>query len=191
MSTKLIILLLHLLILTTAHLSPIHYTISRRGGSFEIQDIANLTHLLQEVQKIETRFAATTRVFEGNTVVRKPKHGHGTQAGTVLLGEVGRQGNWYATLELGEPSQRVEVDLDMLTGDFFLRTGTGEVGFEEGASRTYREFCVLFLGMGWDGANEGCRGLGTTPFFPYLSSTYGYFTSQYYRPYDTHFLRAL
>lgn len=67
---------------------------------------------------MEKRFAATTRVLEGNTVVRKPKHGHGTQASTVLLGEVGRKGNWYATLELGEPGQRVEMDLEWVDLSF-------------------------------------------------------------------------
>ncbi|CAG8957763.1 hypothetical protein HYFRA_00000101 [Hymenoscyphus fraxineus] len=127
--------------ITAAHLSPIHYTISRRGGSFHIPGVANLTSLLEELQKIEARFAATTRAFEGNTVVRKPRHLHGTQASTVLLGEVGREGNWFATLELGEPAQRVQMDLDMLTKDFYVKSTQSSLGsfFLDFMSKTYKD----------------------------------------------------
>ncbi|TVY84459.1 hypothetical protein LSUE1_G001276 [Lachnellula suecica] len=111
----------------TATLPPIHYTISRRGGSFPTTDTANLTYLLEQLQIIETRFTATTRDFNGNQVVRKPNRQHGTQANTILLGDVGREGNWFASLQIGDPAQNVDMDLDMLTADWFVfSTGSGK-----------------------------------------------------------------
>ena len=106
--------------LITAALPPIHYTISRRGGSFPTADTANLTFLSEQLRIIETRLTATTRNFNGNQVVRKPKHKHGTQANSILLGEVGRDGNWFANLRLGDPPQNVDMDLDMITADWWL-----------------------------------------------------------------------
>jgi len=106
-----LISLLPFAISVAAALEPIHYPISRRGGSFPTADTANLTYLLEQLQIIETRFTATTRGFSGNQVVRKPKHKHGTQANTVLLGEVGREGNWFANLRIGDPPQHVDSGL--------------------------------------------------------------------------------
>lgn len=106
--------------LALACLPPIHYTISRRRGSFPSPDTANLTRLLSELHIVQNRFSATSREFNVNRVVRKPKHRHGTQAGTVLLGEVGREGNWFACLNIGEPIQTVDLDLDMLASDWWM-----------------------------------------------------------------------
>ncbi len=124
-------------------LSPIHYTISRRSGSFPAPDTVNLTYLLSELQTVEARFNATTRNFSGNKVVRKPKRMRGTQANTVLLGEVGRDGNWFADLRIGEPEQMVDMDLDMLTRDWWVSSTSSEKGswFLDFNSRTYGKYC--------------------------------------------------
>ena len=122
-----------------ASLPPIHYTISRRGGIFPSPDTANLTYLLEQLQIVETRFNATTRDFNGNKVVRKPKRHHRTQSSTVLLGEVGREGNWFATISIGEPAQHIDVDLDMLTADWWMLSANSEKGsfFWDFNSKTY------------------------------------------------------
>lgn len=124
---------------TLASFPPIHYTISRRGGSIPSSGTANFTYLLDQLQIVETRFSATTRDFDGNKVVRKPKRKRGTQASTILLGEVGREGNWFAKLRMGEPVQSVDVDLDMLTADWWMFSASTEKGsfFWDFQSKTY------------------------------------------------------
>jgi hypothetical protein len=112
----------------TEPLPPIRYPIFRRGGSFPAPDIANLIYLLEQLQDVEKRFDTTTRDFSGNKVVRKPKRLHGTQAGTILLGEVAREGNWFASLHIGEPAQEVDMDLDMLTADWFILSTSSNKG---------------------------------------------------------------
>lgn len=127
--------------LAIEHLPPIHYTTSRRGGSFPAPDIANLTFLLEELQVVEQRFNATTRDFTGNKVVRKPRRLHGTQASSTLLGDVGREGNWFASLHIGDPVQEVDMDLDMLTADWWIlstSSGTGSF-YLDFNSKTYGE----------------------------------------------------
>jgi hypothetical protein len=117
--------------LAVENLPPIHYTISRRSGSFPTPDIANnanLTFLLEQLQIVEQRFNTTTRDFTGNKVVRRPRRLHGTQASSIMLGDVGREGNWFASLHIGEPVQEVNMDLDMLTADWWIfstSSGTG------------------------------------------------------------------
>jgi hypothetical protein len=127
--------------LTSAHLAPIHYTISRRGGALNITDTANFPVLLDHLHDIETRFSATTRQLEKDTVVRKAKRRYDTEAGSALLGEVGRLWNWFATIELGEPAQRVNMDLDMLTADWWVLSTNSDLGsfFLDFNSKTYRE----------------------------------------------------
>lgn len=116
--------------LALEHLPPIHYTISRRGGSFPAPDIANLTYLLEQLRVVEQRYNSTTRDFIGNKVVRKPKRPHGTQALSTLLGDVGRDGNWLASLHIGDPIQEVDMDLDMLTADWWIfSTSSGKGSF--------------------------------------------------------------
>lgn len=124
---------------TAPSLPPVHYTISRRSGSFPAPDTANLTYLLEELRGVERRFNATTRDFNGNKVVRKPKRIRGTQANTILLGEVGREGNWFASLRMGEPAQTVDLDLDMLTRDFWVLSTSSSKGswFLDFNSKTY------------------------------------------------------
>ncbi len=71
--------------------------------------------------------------------MRKPKNVQGTQGSTVLLGEIGREGNWFADLQIGEPVQQVDMDLDMLTVDWHIistssRSGSFYLDFN---SKTY------------------------------------------------------
>ncbi|MCJ1395559.1 hypothetical protein MMC18_008445 [Xylographa bjoerkii] len=111
----------------------LHLTISRRGGPFEsfapLQEIANLTHLAEELQKVEERFNLTRREVKGNKLVRKAKvKGIGGNEVGVLMGKVASVGNWYAKISIGEPPQEIEVDLDMLTSDFFVLTTTSRIG---------------------------------------------------------------
>jgi hypothetical protein len=125
--------------LAAGTLPPIHYTISRRGGSFPAPDISNLTYLLEQLQVVEQRFNATRRDFIGNKVVRKPKRLHGTQASTILLGDVGREGNWFASLHIGDPVQEVDMDLDMLTADWWIFSTSSTKGsfYLDFNSKTY------------------------------------------------------
>ncbi|EKD18278.1 hypothetical protein MBM_03271 [Drepanopeziza brunnea f. sp. 'multigermtubi' MB_m1] len=120
-------------------LSPIHYKISRRSGRFPAPDTANLTYLLEELKVMEARFNATTRDFNGNKIVRKPKRIRGTQASSILLGEVGREGNWFANLNIGDPAQAVDMDLDMLTADWWVLSTSSSKGswFLDFNSKTY------------------------------------------------------
>lgn len=122
-----------------AFLPPLHFPISRRGGAFPVSGIADIPHLLGQLAINEARFNATTREFTGNRVVRVPKKVRGTQAATVLLGEVGREGNWYTTLPLGEPAQHVNTDLDMLSADWWVVSTKSDKGsfFLDFNSKTY------------------------------------------------------
>ncbi|KAF8858327.1 acid protease [Acephala macrosclerotiorum] len=129
-----------------AELPPIHYAISRRGGSFPAPDTANLTYLLEQIKIVEQRFSATTRTFSGNKVVRKPKYLHGTQAeatllelflsrastsktkGSILTPILWDLGNWFASLHIGDPTQEVDMDLDMVTADFWILSTSSDKG---------------------------------------------------------------
>lgn len=124
---------------SSAFLPPLHFPISRRGGAFPVPDIANLPHLLEQLALIEIRFNATTREYTGNRVVRVPNKVRGTQGSTVLLGEVGRDENWYTTLPLGEPAQHVNTDLDMLSADWWVFSTKSNKGsfFLDFNSKTY------------------------------------------------------
>jgi hypothetical protein len=133
--------------LASQNLPPIHYTISRRGGSFPAPDIANLTYLLEQLQVVEQRYNATTRDFIGNKVVRRPKRLHGTQASSILLGDVGREGNWFASLHIGDAVQEVDMDLDMLTADWWIfSTSSGKGSFYlDFNSKTYGKTSLISL----------------------------------------------
>lgn len=65
---------------------------------------------------------------------------------------MGREGNWYAEVKIGTPEQEVEVDLDMLTADWWVfGTGSGRGrGVREGESGSYGE-----LKSGWVWILEG------------------------------------
>ncbi|KAI9763337.1 MAG: hypothetical protein M1840_000602 [Geoglossum simile] len=120
--------------------TAIHFTISRRGGAFPSTDLADMELLSEQLAAAEARFNLTQREIVGNKVVRKAKKkvvGDGEYGG--LIGEVGRMGGWFAELRVGEPVQVVEMDLDMLTADFFLfsTTSRGGRGFTALLSQTF------------------------------------------------------
>ncbi|MCJ1288023.1 hypothetical protein MMC26_007376 [Xylographa opegraphella] len=130
----------------------LHLTISRRGGRFESfasgEEVANLTHLAEELKKVEERFNLTRREVKGNKLVRKPKvRGVGGNEVGVLMGEVAGAGKWYANITMGEPPQAIEVDLDMLTSDFFVLTTTSRIGskYDDYFSKTNPSGSVLGL----------------------------------------------
>ncbi|KAI9715594.1 MAG: hypothetical protein M1812_005898 [Candelaria pacifica] len=116
--------------LANAISSPVlHFTLARRGGAFPTDNVANLTYLAEELAAAEARFNQTRREIKGNKVVRKPKEkGVGGGSFGLLMGEVGQQGRWYGKLGIGDPAQGVELDLDMLTSDFFVFTTTSSKG---------------------------------------------------------------
>jgi hypothetical protein len=177
--------------LVTTALPSIHYTISRRGGSFPTADTANLTYLLEHLKIIETRFTATTRDFNGNQVIRKPKHKHGTQANTILLGEVGREGNWFANLHLGDPPQNVDMDLDMLTADWWIFSTSSDKGsFLDFKSKSYgtQPLLNMFAGLVLIKINSRFR---VTTALSYLPCPYRYPPSPYDQTISTHHLRKL
>lgn len=123
----LLLLVFHMAVgLSLANMSPIHFTVSRRGDNFPAPETANMAYLLEQFQLVESRFNATTRSFKGNKVVRKPKRVRGTQGSTVFLGEARREGNWFADLKIGEPEQRIDMDLDMLTADWWILSTSGK-----------------------------------------------------------------
>ena len=124
------------------HGSPtLHFPITRRGGPFSTTDIANLTHLLEQLAAAEIRFNYTRREVAGNKVIRKAKGNDDAPRG--LLGEVGRDGGWYGEIKLGVPPQSVQLDLDMLSSDFVLVSTTSHLGtpFLDYGSQSYSESC--------------------------------------------------
>ncbi|TAQ88432.1 hypothetical protein B7494_g3215 [Chlorociboria aeruginascens] len=120
---------------------PIHYPLTRRSGSFPSPSAANLTYLLATLEATLSRYNNTHRTFQNNKLVRKPNRNYGTQGSSVLLGEVGREGNWFANLKIGEPAQQVDMDIDMLTKDWFLFSTSSRKGswFWEFKSSSYRD----------------------------------------------------
>lgn len=136
------LLLVLLAAVAEAQQSPeaIHFTIERRGGAFATGRNANMTYLTEQLALAESRFNLTRREVRGNKIARVPKERvvGGAEPGR-LLGEVGQLGNWFATLKLGEPSQSIEMDLDLLTADFAVTTTTSPHGsrFEDFFSTTY------------------------------------------------------
>ena len=77
----------------------LYFTLSRRGGEFASSDpgeeVANLSYLEEELQKVEGRFNLTRREVEGNKLVRKAKEkGIGGNEAGELMAEVAAQGRW-------------------------------------------------------------------------------------------------
>ena len=74
----------------------LHLTLSRRGGAFPTENVANLTFLAEELEKAEARFNLTRREVRGNKLVRKAKERDvgGKEEGR-LMGSLGLDGRWY------------------------------------------------------------------------------------------------
>lgn len=120
------------------------------------KDYVNFTYLTQELEKIENRFNLTQRVVKGNKLVRKAKidGAKGLDEG-ALMGKIADDGLWfvscffldspsdpsprsfvscadqrfrYAKIKIGEPPQEVEMDLNLLTADFYVVLTTSNIG---------------------------------------------------------------
>lgn len=131
---------------------PIQYPIFRRAGSFPSPDVADLPYLLQELRTTESRFATTTiHLQEDGNSLREPKNQPGTQSEAMLLGvsRIGQDGNWFTTLDIGEPVQGFDLDLDMLTSDFLVWSTTSNRGswFLDYKSSTYGRNSLNTLGI--------------------------------------------
>ncbi|KAF7854439.1 uncharacterized protein EAF02_011614 [Botrytis sinoallii] len=155
LSTILLLIIIPFTNLTIATLPPLHYTINRRDDSFPAPDTANLTFLQSTLADINARFTNSERILKGNKVVRVPKRWHDGQnhqyhkfetpiwnispTRNYSLGEVGNSGSWFTSLKIGEPSQNVDLDLNMLTADFaIISTPSGKGSFYlEERSGTY------------------------------------------------------
>lgn len=78
----------------------LHFTLARRGGNFAanewLQDHANMTYLVDELERTEARYNLTRRVIKGNKLVRKAKiDGVGGQDKTALMGKLADDGLWF------------------------------------------------------------------------------------------------
>lgn len=125
----------------------LHFTLNRRGGAFTgtapSNDWVDLTHLAQELGKTECRYNLTKREAMGNKLVRKAKADNtGGRESNALMGAIATNGSWYAhfrhprhgehirltitvatryaNLEIGDPPQQIEMDLNMLASDFYV-----------------------------------------------------------------------
>lgn len=74
----------------------LHYTLERRGGSAFPNWTANFTYLAEQLKLAESRFNFTRREVKGNKIVRVPKDkAVGGGDVTKLMGQYGREGNWW------------------------------------------------------------------------------------------------
>ncbi|KAI9794709.1 MAG: hypothetical protein M1833_007366 [Piccolia ochrophora] len=118
----------------------IHWPITRRGGAFPIQTGVNLTYLSEQLASAASRFNLTRREIKGNKVIRKARaSGFDIDEQGLLMGDIGRQGNWFAKLHMGKPVQNVEMDLNMLAWDFSVLSTTSPKGtpFVDFGSESY------------------------------------------------------
>lgn len=136
-----------------------------------IKDYVNFTYLTQELENTEDRFNLTRRVVKGNTLVREAKidGAKGLDEG-ALMGKIADDGLWfvscstltvqsaanpsssascanqgsrYAKIQIGEPPQEVEMDLNMLTADFYVVLTTSRIGtkYDDLFSQTISTSC--------------------------------------------------
>ncbi|KAL8969746.1 MAG: hypothetical protein Q9183_001852 [Haloplaca sp. 2 TL-2023] len=114
-------------------LPVVHFTLARRGGTFEAtipgNDTLELDFLLEHLENVEARFNSTRREVKGNKLVRKAKsRALGGKDEDELMGELAINGTWFARLTLGEPPQSIDLDLNMLTSDFYVRHTSSHAG---------------------------------------------------------------
>ncbi|KAI4192927.1 MAG: hypothetical protein LQ346_004081 [Caloplaca aetnensis] len=125
----------------------VHFTLARRGGTFEAtrpgNDSVEMDFLVEQLKKVEAKFNLTRREVKGNKLVRKAKSravGGGDE--NELMGELAANGSWFATLAMGEPPQSIDLDLNMLTSDFYVRHTTSHVGtrYDDLFSKSFEVF---------------------------------------------------
>ncbi|KAI4243841.1 MAG: hypothetical protein L6R40_003223 [Gallowayella cf. fulva] len=110
-----------------------HFTLARRGGTFEAtipgNDSVDMDLLLGQLERAEARFNLTRREVKGNKLVRKAKSkALGGKDDDELMGQMASNGTWFARLAIGEPPQSIDLDLNMLTSDFYVRHTTSHAG---------------------------------------------------------------
>ncbi|KAL9000451.1 MAG: hypothetical protein Q9169_000968 [Polycauliona sp. 2 TL-2023] len=111
----------------------LHFTVARRGGTFEAtvpgNDSVEMDFLLEQLRTAEARFNLTRREVKGNKLVRKAKsRAMGGKDDDELMGQMAANGTWFARLSMGEPPQAIDLDLNMLTSDFYVRHTTSHAG---------------------------------------------------------------
>ena len=80
-------------------LPVVHFTLARRGGTFEAtipgNDTLELDFLLEHLENVEARFNFTRREVRGNKLVRKAKsRAIGGKDEDELMGELAINGTW-------------------------------------------------------------------------------------------------
>lgn len=149
-----------------------HFTLKRRGGAFEAtkagNDSVDLNTLVEQLANVESRYNLTRRVVKGNKLVRKAKPLKiDGQSDNALMGDVASNGTWYAKnaatitkmrfnlpcsrhamISIGDPPQAIEMDLNMLTSDFYVLYTTSHAGsrFDDYFSQSLGEKSCDFLG---------------------------------------------
>ncbi|KAL8853822.1 MAG: hypothetical protein Q9221_001293 [Calogaya cf. arnoldii] len=111
----------------------VHFTLTRRGGTSEAtlpgNDSVEMDFLLEQLEIAEARFNLTRREVKGNKLVRKAKsRALGGKDDDELMGQIASNGTWFARLAIGEPPQVIDLDLNMLTSDFYVRHTTSHAG---------------------------------------------------------------
>ncbi|KAK5099649.1 hypothetical protein LTR24_001308 [Lithohypha guttulata] len=103
---------------TFAENTGVHLPLYRRGGRLARHELANVTALSRILCRVEDRYARTYTDVDGNRVVRR-WHDGPDSADDFMLDGAGRDGSWYTKLQVGQPPQTLEVDIDMLSPEFY------------------------------------------------------------------------
>ncbi|KAK9427466.1 aspartic peptidase domain-containing protein [Lipomyces doorenjongii] len=108
--------------------------IYRRGGRvYNPEWISNMSRFNEVLKSSLKRYSRSKRELHGNQVVRK------AISLSEKLAAIGEDGSWYANVELGNPGQKVEFDIDMTSSDFWVESTTSVRGtrFEARNSQSY------------------------------------------------------
>ncbi|KAL8963231.1 MAG: hypothetical protein Q9193_000482 [Seirophora villosa] len=176
--------------------SVIHFTLRRRGGTFEAtrpgNDSVGMDFLLEQLADVEATFNLTRREVRGNKLVRKAKsQSVGGRDDDGLMGEMALNGSWYASLTIGQPPQMIDVDLNMLTSDFYVRHTTSHLGtrYDELFSKSFEVFHLPTVDRSVPLPFAYCRPLkGSQQTLEASGSVLGLAPSKYLRQIETPFL---
>ena len=115
------------LLLDAVSAESTHLPIHKRGGRFSRHEPADLARLSQVLSNVEARYANSYRDVEHNGLVRRWHQKDPVIEDVAMFEGTGGEGNWYASVTIGDPPQKLELDLDMLHSDFFtLMTTSGK-----------------------------------------------------------------
>ncbi|KAI4133627.1 MAG: hypothetical protein LQ338_000139 [Usnochroma carphineum] len=174
----------------------VHFTLTRRGGTFEAtrpgNDSIEMDLLLEQLEMVEGKFNLTRREVRGNKLVRKAKsQAVGGRDDDGLMGEMALNGSWFANLAIGEPPQTIDLDLNMLTSDFYVRHTTSHVGtrYDDFFSNRFDVFHLPTLDKAVPLPFAYCRPLkGSQQTLKASGSILGLAPSKYLRQIETPFL---